>query len=52
MAKKTADVSISLRVTLQIKRALDKAAADDQRPVASYIKKIITERLEADGYLK
>jgi uncharacterized protein (DUF1778 family) len=53
MVKKAADtITVLFRVSPQIKRALDKAAADDQRTLASYMRKITTERLEADGYLK
>ncbi len=44
--------SIGLRLTPSLKQALDKAAADDRRPLASYVEKIIQEHLKAKGYLK
>ncbi len=43
--------SLGLRITPSVKQALDKAAADDNHPVASYVEKIIQEHLKAKGYL-
>jgi hypothetical protein len=53
MVKKVAaTVVISLRFTPRVKRALDKAAEEDRRPVATYIQNLVIEHLEATGYLK
>ncbi|MCE6960567.1 hypothetical protein LAZ40_16200 [Cereibacter sphaeroides] len=49
----TAKVSpISFRLLPDTKAALDKAAADDRRSVSSLLDKIVTEWLEAKGYLE
>jgi hypothetical protein len=40
-----------MRITPSLKQALDQAAKDDQRPLASYVEKIIEEHLKAKGYL-
>jgi hypothetical protein len=48
----TRSVPVGLRFTPTIKKALDKAAADDHRPVASMIEKVLIEWLESHGYLK
>lgn len=45
------DIVIGLRLTSEIKKALDKAAADDDRTGASLAMKMIREGLIARGYL-
>jgi len=35
-----------------LKRALAAAAAEDHRPVASYVEKLLIEHLKKKGYLK
>ena len=49
MAKTAA---LSVRVTDQVKVAVEKAAADDHRSAASLVEKIVTEWLKAKRYLK
>ena len=44
--------SIGLKVLQSLKQALEKAAEDDTRTVASLCEKILTEHLRATGYLK
>jgi hypothetical protein len=44
--------AIGLRVEPEVKKALDKAAADDRRPVASYLEILLVDHLTAAGYLK
>lgn len=44
--------AFSVRVTPEIKAAAEKAAADDHRPVASLVEKIVVEWLRKHGYLK
>jgi hypothetical protein len=44
--------AIGLRVEPEIKKALDKAAADDRRTIASYVEKLLVDHLTAAGYLK
>jgi len=48
MAKTSA---ISVRVSIQVKAAAEKAASDDSRSVASYVEKLLAEHLRANGYL-
>ena len=48
MAKTAA---ISVRVTDQVKEAVEKAAADDSRPVASFVEKILVDYLRSRGYV-
>ena len=43
--------SIGIRVEPTLKDAAEKAARDDRRTVASLIEKVMTEWLEAQGYL-
>jgi hypothetical protein len=50
--RETRSVPLGLRITPTLKAALDKAAADDHRPVASYVELIISEHLQKKGYLK
>jgi hypothetical protein len=50
-AKETRTAPLGLRITPSLKRALETAAADDQRPVASMVEKILTDYLKKNGYL-
>jgi hypothetical protein len=54
MAKRTEIRSspLGLRIRPSAKKALEKAAADDHRTVASFVEKVITEWLQERGYLK
>jgi len=49
MAKTSA---LSVRVSDQVKAAVEKAAGDDQRSTASLVEKIVVEWLRKKGYLK
>jgi hypothetical protein len=49
MAKTAA---ISVRVSDQVKAAVEKAAAEDSRPVASLVEKVLVEWLKAKRFLK
>lgn len=49
--KEIRSVPLGLRIKPSLKQALDKAAADDDRPLASYIEKILTDHLRKRGYL-
>ena len=48
MAKTAA---LSVRIPGEIKVALDRAAADDHRTVASFVEKAVADALRARGYL-
>jgi hypothetical protein len=50
--KETRTVPLGLRITPTLKVAIDKAAADDERSVASYIEGVVSEHLRKKGYLK
>jgi hypothetical protein len=41
---------LGLRITPALKEALEQAAADDHRPVASYVEKLLIEHLSKKGY--
>lgn len=43
--------ALGLRVEPAVKAALEKAAKDDRRSVASLVEKILSEWLEGRGYL-
>ncbi len=49
MAKTT---PLGVRVSSETKEALEKAAKDDMRSMASLIEKILVDWLKAKGYLK
>jgi hypothetical protein len=52
MAKvSTRTAGLSLRIDPKVKEALDKAAAEDRRSVASLVEKIAAEWLKSQGYL-
>lgn len=44
--------ALGLRIFPSVKLALEKAADDDQRTVASMVEVIITDYLRKNGYLK
>jgi hypothetical protein len=50
--KETRTAPLGLRLFPSVKAALEKAAAADQRPVASMIEKILVSWLKANGYIK
>jgi hypothetical protein len=53
MAKTTPKTSaISIRVSDQVKDAVEKAAADDSRSVASFVEKLLAAHLKEKGYLQ
>jgi hypothetical protein len=43
--------AISIRISPPVKKAMEKAAKDDQRSVAGLTEKILTEWLRERGYL-
>lgn len=49
MAKTSA---ISVRVPDAVKAAVEKAAAEDDRSLASYVERLLTQHLREKGYLK
>jgi hypothetical protein len=49
--RETRTAPLGMRLMPSVKAALDKAAADDHRPVASYVEKLLVEHLRANGYL-
>jgi hypothetical protein len=52
MKSATKTAAVSVRLSEGVKQALEKAAADDMRPTAAYVEKLITEDLKKKGYLK
>jgi hypothetical protein len=44
--------SLSFRIDPKIKEAIEKAAKDDRRPVASFVEKVMADWLKEHGYLK
>lgn len=48
MTKKAA---LSIRISTQLKKAIERAAADDGRSVASLVQKVLSDYLKAKGYL-
>lgn len=49
MAKTSA---ISVRVSDEVKQAVEKAAEDDGRSIASYVERLLNAHLKEKGYLK
>jgi hypothetical protein len=49
MAKTSA---ISIRVSENVKAAAEKAAADDDRSLASYVERLLAQHLREKGYLR
>ncbi len=50
-SKETRTAPLGLRITPSVKKALEAAAAEDHRPVASYVEKLLIEHLRKKGYL-
>jgi hypothetical protein len=50
--KETRTAPLGLRVTPSLRKALEKAAGDDRRSVASFVEKVVAEWLIENGYLK
>jgi hypothetical protein len=50
--KETKSAPLGLRIVPSLKKALEKAAGDDSRTVASMAEKILTDWLKQNGYLK
>jgi hypothetical protein len=44
--------TLNLRIEPGLKKAAEKAAADDRRSLTSLVEKLLTEHLKAKGYLK
>lgn len=47
----TRTAPLGLRLLPSVKAAVEQAAKDDQRPVASMVEKILTDYLRTKGYL-
>jgi hypothetical protein len=45
------DTVLSIRTTPEIKAAIDKAAADDRRPMAQFVELVLVRWLEQHDYL-
>lgn len=43
--------AISVRLADEVKAALEEAASEDHRPLASYVEKLLLEHLRGSGYL-
>jgi hypothetical protein len=50
--KETRSAPLGLRIIPSVKKALEKAAKDNDRSLASYVEKLLVEDLKAKGYLK
>ena len=48
----TKSVQIAIRIPAKVKKALDKAAQDDDRTTADYARLAVTKKLRDGGYLK
>ena len=48
----TRSVPVGLRLTPTLKKAIDQAAADDSRSVASLVEKVLIDFLRKNGYLQ
>ena len=46
------DTKVIIRLPADVRTALDRAAADDERTRSVYIRKLLTEHLRRRGYLK
>jgi hypothetical protein len=51
-SSETRSAPLGLRITPTLKKALETAAAEDRRPVSSYVEKVLYEHLRKKGYLK
>jgi hypothetical protein len=50
--KELKSVPLGLRITPSLKDAIDRAASDDGRPLASFVERVLTDYLRKKGYLK
>lgn len=50
-AHMTKTSALSVRVTDDVKAAVEKAAAEDSRSAASYVERLLIAQLKKDGYL-
>lgn len=46
MARETKDAQVNLRITPSLKKAAEKAAADDQRSLTSLVEKLLVEHIK------
>jgi hypothetical protein len=46
------DAMLLMRIPTPVKEALRLAAEDDQRSMSDYVLKVMSDRLEASGYLE
>lgn len=44
--------ALSLRVSEDLKKALQKAASDDDRTIAQYVERVLSRHLREAGYLQ
>jgi hypothetical protein len=51
-ARETRSAPLGLRITPSLRAALEKAAAEDHRPLSSFVEKILIEYLKDKGYLR
>jgi hypothetical protein len=52
MADEAKTGQVNIRMELSLKAAAERAASDDQRPLSSFIKKVLADHLKKHGYLK
>lgn len=52
MTKKLKTIVTSIRLTPELKKLAEKAAAADQRTVSSLLEKLLVEHLRSLGYVK
>ena len=43
--------ALSIRIDEDLKQAIEKAAADDDRSIASYVERVLRSHLREKGYL-
>lgn len=46
------DAMLLIRLEAELRHAIDKAAADDDRASSAYVRKLIVDHLREKGYLK
>lgn len=46
------DASYTMRISEELKAAIQAAALDDRRTMAQYVEKVLTDHLTKEGYLK
>lgn len=50
--KRLKTAQVNLRLDPELKALADKAAADDQRSLTSFVEKLLTDFLKKNGYLE